>query len=104
MPINKNLWTTSFALVTAGGGLIGLTVCYVLVDVTKIWSGAPLRYMGMNSILLYVGHDLLGTFFPFSYKTQSTSHSHLLQMHCIGVTSWILIAIYLYHKKFFLKI
>lgn len=39
MPINKNLWTTSFAFVTAGGGLVCLSVTYVLVDVLKVWTG-----------------------------------------------------------------
>ena len=45
MPINKNLWTTSYGLVTAGGGLVGLGVTYVLVDVLKLWSGMSLPYI-----------------------------------------------------------
>lgn len=39
MPINKNLWTTSFAFVTAGGGLVCLGATYILVDVLKVWTG-----------------------------------------------------------------
>jgi heparan-alpha-glucosaminide N-acetyltransferase len=104
MPINKNLWTTSFGLVTAGGGLVCLGTTYVLVDVLKVWSGAPFISMGMNSILIYVGHDILGTFFPFSYETNSGSHARVLQMNLIGVTCWVLIAVYLHRIKFFVKI
>jgi predicted acyltransferase len=39
MPINKNLWSLSFVCVTAGGGLILLTLTYLMVDVYKVWSG-----------------------------------------------------------------
>jgi heparan-alpha-glucosaminide N-acetyltransferase len=104
MPINKNLWTTSFVFVTAGGGLIMLSITYVFVDVLKIWDGAPFRYMGMNSILIYIGHDILGGFFPFSYQTDSTSHARQLQMNLIGVCCWAVLGYYFYRIKFFLKV
>ena len=38
--MNKNLWSTSFGLVTGGLGLVGLAATYVLVDVLKLWTGA----------------------------------------------------------------
>ena len=104
MPINKNLWSTSFVLVTAGGGLIMLSITYVVVDVLKLWEGTPFRHMGMNSILIYVGHDLLGSFFPFSYQTDTTSHARQLQMNLIGVCCWAVLGYYFYRIKFFLKV
>ena len=39
IPINKNLWSISFGFVSTGGGLIGLSITYILVDVLKLWSG-----------------------------------------------------------------
>lgn len=104
LPINKNLWTTSFVFVTAGGGLIMLSITYVIVDVLKIWEGAPFRYMGMNSILIYIGHDILANFFPFSYQTDSTSHARQLQTDLIGVCCWAVLGYYFFRIKFFLKV
>jgi heparan-alpha-glucosaminide N-acetyltransferase len=46
-------------------GLVMLTITYVLVDLLRVWTGFPFRQLGMNSILIYVGHDILGGFFPF---------------------------------------
>ena len=51
IPLNKNLWSTSFVSVNAGIGLIGTSICYILIDVYKVWSGAPFIWLGMNSIL-----------------------------------------------------
>ncbi|CAM9234292.1 unnamed protein product, partial [Ectocarpus fasciculatus] len=105
LPINKNLWTTSFAFVTAGGGLVCLSVTYVLVDVLKVWTGAPFISMGMNSILIYVGHDILAGFFPFRYyETDSGSHARVLQMNLIGTTCWVLIGVYMHRINFFVKV
>eukprot|EP01034_Spumella_vulgaris_P021699 gene21699-27750_t len=104
IPINKNLWSTSFVLVTAGSGLIGLSVCYVLVDVLKWWSGAPFLYLGMNSILIYVSHGILAEYMPFSYKIYHVNHATLLQCHVLGVTAWMIVAYYFHKIKFFVKI
>jgi heparan-alpha-glucosaminide N-acetyltransferase len=91
-------------LVTAGSGLIGLSVCYVLVDVLKWWSGAPFLYLGMNSILIYVSHGILAGYMPFSYKIYHVNHATLLQCHVLGVTAWMIVAYYFYRIKFFVKI
>jgi heparan-alpha-glucosaminide N-acetyltransferase len=48
IPVNKNLWSPSFVFLAAGAGLVGLSCCYVLVDLYKWWSGAPFLYLGMN--------------------------------------------------------
>ncbi|OQR92145.1 heparan-alpha-glucosaminide N-acetyltransferase-like, partial [Thraustotheca clavata] len=55
IPINKNLWSVSFVLVTSALGCFGLAFMYLLVDKFKIWSGIPFLYAGMNAIVLYVG-------------------------------------------------
>ena len=104
MPINKNLWSTSFCFVAAGTGILGLGVCYILIDMYNWWSGAPFRYLGMNSILIYCASDIFAEYFPFSYSTNANSHAHLLQMNVIGVSCWFVVAYWCYHKKIFLKV
>lgn len=104
IPINKNMWTTSFILLTAGLGLVGLSFCYCTIDVAKLWTGAPFLYMGMNSIMIYVGHGILEGYMPFSYMLTNQNHAAKLQMNVFGVLSWILIAFYCYKIKFFVKV
>lgn len=46
IPVNKNLWSLSFALVTTAFALGLLSACYLLVDVARIWRGGPFRIPG----------------------------------------------------------
>lgn len=60
---------------------------------------------GMNSILVYVGHSLLGFYFPFSWMMRfQESHWEWLFQSLFGTALWLLISYLLYRKKFFLKI
>lgn len=104
IPINKNLWSTSFVAITAGGGMVVLSFCYLVVDKWKQWTGFPFRQLGMNSILIYCGHDLLANYMPFSYKIYHVNHGTLLQCNVLGTVAWLIIAVYLYKIKFFVKI
>ena len=104
IPVNKNMWSTSFGLVTAGGGLLGLSLCYLFCDVLKLWSGAPFNFMGMNSILLYCSHDVFSEFFPFSYDTNETSHEQLLVCNMIGTGCWLVLSYYFFKTGFFWKL
>ncbi len=104
IPVNKNLWSTSFVAVTSGFGLIGLSLCYIPIDIYHVWTGAPFLYMGMNSILIYVFHQLLQDYMPFSYMIYNINHGTLLLCHVMGVFAWILIATYFYRIKFFVKV
>jgi predicted acyltransferase len=53
-PINKNLWTSSYVVFTAGMALNGLAMCYWLVDVRgwKRWA-RPFTVLGMNAIAAF---------------------------------------------------
>ena len=55
IPVNKNLWSTSFVLVCGGGGFWVLAMFYELVDKRKWWTGRPFKAVGMNSIVMYSG-------------------------------------------------
>jgi predicted acyltransferase len=54
-PINKNIWTSSYVIFTAGAALQFLGVCYWLIDI-KGWRGwaFPGMVFGMNAIAVYV--------------------------------------------------
>ncbi|XP_048587275.1 heparan-alpha-glucosaminide N-acetyltransferase isoform X2 [Nematostella vectensis] len=105
VPINKNLWSVSFILVTGSSSFFLLTFCYIFTDSLGWWNGAPFFYPGMNSILLYVGHGILYNNFPFSWKMDKYgTHSEKLAMNLLGTSLWVLISYYLYRKKTFLKI
>jgi predicted acyltransferase len=60
-PINKNLWTSSYVLFTAGTALLLLAGLYWLIDVKKrrgAWQTWMVVY-GMNAIAVYVASGML---------------------------------------------
>lgn len=65
IPLSKNLWSPSFIAVQAGTAYLLLALLYVCCDSSRFWNGSPFTYMGMNSVLVYVGHAILGHYFPF---------------------------------------
>jgi predicted acyltransferase len=63
-PINKNLWTSSYVLFTAGLALLTLGTLIYIVDVLgyKKWTSFGVIY-GSNAITIYVLAALLGLIF-----------------------------------------
>lgn len=59
LPINKKLWTGSYALFTAGLGLLLFATCYELIEVRgkSRWS-YPAQILGLNSIIVFVASEL----------------------------------------------
>jgi predicted acyltransferase len=60
-PINKNLWTSSFVLLTGGLAMIGLAFCYWIFDVRKVRIRLSTFFLvfGMNAITGYALSELL---------------------------------------------
>jgi predicted acyltransferase len=59
-PINKQLWTSTYVLLTAGLALLLLAIFYLLIDAWKIKQWAtPFIIFGTNAITAYVGSSLL---------------------------------------------
>jgi predicted acyltransferase len=60
-PINKNLWTSSYVVFTAGLALHTLAVCYWLVDVRgrRRWA-MPFAWFGMNAIFAFFLSGVMG--------------------------------------------
>jgi predicted acyltransferase len=54
-PINKNLWTSSYAWFMGGAAAVGLAVCYWTIDVKgwRRWT-KPFVVLGVNAIALFV--------------------------------------------------
>jgi predicted acyltransferase len=59
-PINKQLWTSSYVLLTAGAAAILLAACMYLIDVRgfRAWS-RPFVILGQNAITLFVVSGLI---------------------------------------------
>ncbi|OXB54462.1 hypothetical protein ASZ78_016501 [Callipepla squamata] len=46
IPVNKNLWSTSYVTTTSCFAFVLLLLMYYLVDVKRLWSGTPFFYPG----------------------------------------------------------
>lgn len=103
IPVAKNLWSLSFVLVMGGTGHIFLAVFHFIIDGRSWWSGAPFRQMGMNSIAIYVSHEIMGSYFPFQWDFANT-HGASLLCSLVGVSLWVCISYYMYWIDFFVKI
>ena len=70
-PINKNLWTSSFVLFTAGFALVFLAMLYWIVEIRQ-WRGVwtmPILVFGMNAIIAFVADSLVyGPGYSFTVK------------------------------------
>ncbi|KAG5681032.1 hypothetical protein PVAND_010498 [Polypedilum vanderplanki] len=107
IPINKNLWSLSFVTITAGLAFLLLSLIYFLVDVKNIgddfWT--IFLYPGMNAIVLYVGHSVFHSMWPFHWSVDNmNTHFLLLLENLYTVMIWVLISHYLYHKELFYNI
>ncbi len=59
-PINKQLWTSTYVLFTAGVALLFLVFCYWMIEGMRIKKWAtPFLILGSNAIMVYVGSTLM---------------------------------------------
>ncbi len=125
MPVNKQLWTSSYVLVTTGAGLHVLTVCYWLMDVRgwKAWA-KPFVIFGSNAIFVYALSSLTTSTLiglirfttadgPMSLWSTIYQNIHQpifgdtlgsLMFAVIYVLLWLSILSILYKKKVFVRI
>lgn len=100
--------SVSFVLVTSSLAFLFLILCYIVIDVKCWWSGKPFLFAGMNSIIMYVGHSLTYSSFPFRWilagRKELNTHFLMTMENLWGTAGWILVAYFLYRNKFFLKI
>jgi predicted acyltransferase len=59
-PINKNLWTSSYVVFTAGVAAVALATCMWIVDVRGIrWWTPPFVVFGVNPFLAFIGSEAM---------------------------------------------
>ena len=109
-PVNKNLWSSSFVLVSGGWSLILLALFYSIIDV---WGWKKWAFffvvIGMNSITIYMA----GLLIHFHYTTdaffggllQYLAEPLRLVLWWIGLIliKWAFLY-FLYRKKIFLRV
>lgn len=123
-PINKQLWTSTFVLFTAGAALLLLGLCYVLMDGIGVKKWAfPFLVLGTNAIFVYVASTVMvkwllvikisanqGAIALYAYIYNNLFvplAGHLngsLLFPLLLLSLWVLIMIPLYRKKIFIKI
>lgn len=110
-PINKRLWTSSFAVYTAGWSLLFLSVFYWIIDVKGYRQWAfPFIIIGTNSILIYMFAEGMVNFgFTANYIFGGMIRQLPLLWQpvlvAVSVTTVQLTLLYvLYRNKLFLKI
>jgi predicted acyltransferase len=82
-PVNENLWTSSFVLVTSGLASLILGAAYYVVDIKGFTQGTkPGIIFGANAIAVYVMADLLALIFYRLKLGSETLNSH-------GVTAFM---------------
>lgn len=109
-PYNKNLWTSSFAMLVGGLSMLLLSVFYYIIDVKgyKKWSFFFV-VIGMNSILIYMsGHFIdwkytTNAFFEWLTQLAGTPFNLLVFACCYIAVKWYFLY-FLYKKKVFLKV
>lgn len=61
LPINKNLWTSSYSVFMAGLALNVFALCYWIIDVVGIkWWAKPFQINGLNAITVFFLAGLIG--------------------------------------------
>lgn len=88
LPLNKSLWTSSYALFTGGLALLVLAGTYWLVDLRggRAWS-APCVTFGVNAIAVFVASGLLAKLLA---RTHLASGASLQQaLHAAAFASWL---------------
>jgi heparan-alpha-glucosaminide N-acetyltransferase len=102
IPVNKNLWSLSFVLVTTSFAFILLSALYIIIDIKKWWSGSPLFEPGMNSIFLYLGHSIFYAALPWHWRIgRMATHFMNVTEALWGTSLWVLTAIWLHREKWY---
>lgn len=87
-PVNENLWTSSFVLITSGMASLILGASYYLIDIRGFTQGITIGIIfGANAIAVYVLSNVLALFFyEFSfYGSQSLNEVVVQNLIHVGM-------------------
>jgi predicted acyltransferase len=119
-PINKNLWTSTFVIFTAGMACLFLSALYWIIDVRGIRGWVmPLEVFGANAILSYAvatlvikqmliasfgGHTVQDiVYWKVFAPLASPKNASLLFALAFTLMIWLIMLVF-YRKKIFLKV
>lgn len=124
-PINKNLWTSSYVVFTAGMALHFLAMCYWIIEVQgyRKWA-APFAVYGTNAIFLFVASAFMAKFLFLIKATMADGSKVALKTYIYKnffaswagdlngslffaisyIILWLLILTPLYRNRIFIKI
>jgi len=124
IPFSQNLWTPSFAVYTSGLGLLLLAVTYWWIDIGKHRKGlAPFIHFGSNAIVAWCASQLFSSTLNWIKITHDGEivnlstliYEHGLLPHMSGANAsliyglchvllWWSVLVFMYRRKWFLKI
>ena len=80
LPINKSLWSSSYAVFTAGAALLGLAVCYWLIEIKgSRWWTPPFSALGRNALAVFFLSTLLAILLARVHVTAGDGQLRTLQ-------------------------
>lgn len=82
IPINKNIWTTSYCLFTGGLAVVSFAAFYWIIDVKgrRIWT-KPFVILGANAITVYVLSETLDTTLRFIRFTVPSDRNYSIRSY-----------------------
>ena len=120
-PVIKDLWTSSYTLITGGLAMVGLATCYWFVDVlgkTK-WTKPFVAY-GMNCLAVYIAsHIVAETLYVIQVGKDISLHMWIIRNFFLSwlnpynasiafalatVLFWLMPLMYMYKKKIYIKV
>ena len=110
LPVNKNLWTSSFVLVAGGWSMLALSLFYWIIDV-KNWRRWAFFFVviGMNSILIYLADNVIDFEHTTDYLFGGLLRFFSEPVRAVGAVlaflavKWAFLY-FLYTKKVFLRV
>ncbi len=123
-PINKPLWTSSYAVFTAGLGMMVFGACYWLIDIKGYQHYTrPLVAYGVNPLVVFYMSGIVGrtlgliqipvagdrvplqaAIFENIFLPLASPINASLMYSIVWVIAWYLVLSYLYKKKIFVKV
>ena len=91
-PINKNLWTSSYVIFTAGMACVSLATIMWIVDYANVkWWTKPLVVFGVNPIVAFVGSGVMARLIYTLWKVDYNGRSISIQsaIYQAGYASWL---------------
>jgi len=120
LPINKPIWTSSYAVFTAGLAFCGLALCLWFFDIHDNPKTARFfTVYGVNAIALYVGSGILARTLIYvrvgGVPLKQLIHGHLfaswlppyaasLAYALTWIAGWFVVLYWMYRREIFIKI